>query len=129
MSSFIDKIRRLERLDTLIRRKGTGRPTELARRLGISESCLYKYLNYLKELGAEIDYCNYRQSYTYKESFVIKIGEERQLRVWGGQSSLACYSQSLNYDNCRIYSLAHTSRFKNLLLERTLGTQTRFSIH
>lgn len=101
MSCFIEKIRRLERLDSMIRRNGTGRPTDLARRLDISESCLYKYLNYLKELGAEIDYCNYRQSYKYAVGFKIEIGEEQQARIRGGASDYS--TSSPNSVNHRVY--------------------------
>jgi hypothetical protein len=99
MSSFIEKLRRLERLDALIRRRGTGRPIDLARRLEISESCLYKYLNYLKELGAEIDYCTYRQSYMYAVEFKINIGAEHQLQVRGGQ---AYFQEDASLFNLRI---------------------------
>lgn len=56
---------RLQTIDRLIRIKGTGPPAQLARRLNISESCLYKDISFLKQLGAPINYCKKRCSYYY----------------------------------------------------------------
>jgi predicted DNA-binding transcriptional regulator YafY len=62
--SIID---RLERLDYLIRIKATGTPTELSRKLNLSERCTYNYIDLLKQLGAPISYCRKRNSYYYEE--------------------------------------------------------------
>lgn len=69
MSSFTDKFRKLERLDALIRRRGTGSTNELARRLEVSERTIHHYLNDLRYLGAEIIFCSYRCSYYYAQPF------------------------------------------------------------
>ena len=54
---FIDQIHRIERIDQLIRLKATGNPSELALKIGISESQLYEVLNIMKkELGGPILY-------------------------------------------------------------------------
>jgi len=45
MSCFTDKFRKLERLDALIRRRGTGSPAELARRFKVSARTLHNYVN------------------------------------------------------------------------------------
>jgi predicted DNA-binding transcriptional regulator YafY len=68
-----DALNRLERIDSLIRIKGTGTPIQLANRIGVSERCLYKYLNLMKEFGAPIKFCNSRQSYYYDEEGHFKI--------------------------------------------------------
>lgn len=60
---FIDRI---ERLHLLIQRKGTGTPKELARRLELSESTVYQYINTLKLLGAPLAYDSFRRSYFYE---------------------------------------------------------------
>jgi hypothetical protein len=71
--TFIDQIRRIERLDQLIRMKATGRPSELALRLDISESQLYETLNIMKaELGARILYSKSIQSYYYPKEIRFK---------------------------------------------------------
>ncbi|WP_341840001.1 HTH domain-containing protein [Chitinophaga caseinilytica] len=70
-----DTLDRLQRLDHLIRTKATGTPTQLARRIGVSERCLYKYLNLMKDFGAPIKFSNARQSYCYDEdgTFVVNF--------------------------------------------------------
>lgn len=60
-------ILRLRRIDHLIRIKGTGSPAQLAKRIGISERSIYGYLNLMKDLGAPIRFCHYRESYYYDE--------------------------------------------------------------
>lgn len=68
-------MRRIRRLDALIRRKSTGPPEELAERLGISERWLYKFLQELKEeLDCPISYDQYQQSYVYEENGQIMVG-------------------------------------------------------
>ncbi|HEX6431419.1 MAG TPA: HTH domain-containing protein [Niastella sp.] len=58
---------RLENIDRLIRKKGTGTPKQLAQKLHISESLLYEYLSFMKEQGAPIVYSKMRQSYYYEQ--------------------------------------------------------------
>lgn len=60
-------INRLERLDYLIRIKATGTPTELARKLNLSERCAYNYIDLLRQMGAPINYDRKRSSYYYEE--------------------------------------------------------------
>lgn len=62
----VEIFQRLSRIDYLIRIKATGSPSELARRLGISERSVYEYLNLMKEFGAPIKFNNYRQTYYYE---------------------------------------------------------------
>lgn len=66
-------LERLERIDRLIRIKGTGTPAELAARLKMSERNIYQYLNLMRELGAPIKFDPYRETYYYSEEgqFII----------------------------------------------------------
>ena len=66
---------RIQRLDQLIRIKGTGSPTELAQRIGISERSVYEYLKLMKGLGAPIKYSREKKSYsyTYEGNFRIEF--------------------------------------------------------
>ena len=57
---------RLQTIDRLIRKKGTGNPKQLARKLNISERHLYHALSQMKELGAPIEYCRNRCTYYYQ---------------------------------------------------------------
>jgi hypothetical protein len=75
--SFIDLIRRIERIDQLIRLRATGRPSELAQKLGISESQLYEVLSIMKvELGGSILYSKTLQSYYYPKNIKFKCSFE-----------------------------------------------------
>ncbi|MEM9917955.1 MAG: HTH domain-containing protein [Bacteroidota bacterium] len=65
---FIDYRNKLVRLHQLINRKGTGDPAALARRLDISRASVFRYLNDLKDMGADIRYCKNRQSYQYEDN-------------------------------------------------------------
>jgi predicted DNA-binding transcriptional regulator YafY len=60
-------LERLERIDRLIRIKGTGGPAELAARLKMSERNIYQYLNLMRDLGAPIKFDPYRETYYYSE--------------------------------------------------------------
>jgi predicted DNA-binding transcriptional regulator YafY len=68
----------LDRLDRLIRRKATGSPAELAKRLGVSRSTLFELIAYLKdEMRAPIIYVGGRQSYVYEYTPKFYLGFER----------------------------------------------------
>jgi len=57
---------RLINLDRLIQRKSTGTPKDLAAKLNVSESTIYRLIKILRvDMGLRVDY-NYRQkSYVY----------------------------------------------------------------
>lgn len=57
---------RLQYLDELIRKKATGNPKQLAKKFNVSERTIYDYIKILKDLGADICYCNIAESYIYK---------------------------------------------------------------
>ena len=96
---FIDTVKRIERLDSLIRRKSTGNPKSLAHNLQISERSIYNLINNMKDLGAPIYYCSYRQSYCYEYnvnfSFGFKIEENTLLMIRGGSKSDLAVNLSL----------------------------------
>ncbi|TSJ43047.1 HTH domain-containing protein [Mucilaginibacter corticis] len=56
---------RLDHLNSLIRKKATGTPEQLAKKLNVSERTTFEYLDILKSLGADIRYSRERQSYYY----------------------------------------------------------------
>ncbi len=88
MMKFLTQMERYERILLLIKRKATGTPEELAKRLNISESTLYEHIRVLKQRGAQIDYCAYRQTYVLNNDFAIAFGcSELELnKIRGGQS-------------------------------------------
>jgi predicted DNA-binding transcriptional regulator YafY len=64
---------RLKRIDHLIQIKGTGTADQLAQKLGMSRRSVYNHLNKMKDLGAPIKFCPYKQSYYYDEDGFFKI--------------------------------------------------------
>jgi hypothetical protein len=75
---FCYQIRRIERLDLLMRRRATGTPEELAAKLGISVSQVYQVIRLMKDvLKAPIYYSRIDRSYCYRDNvrFVCEIQE------------------------------------------------------
>jgi biotin operon repressor len=58
---------RLKFIDSLIRKKATGNPEALAKKLNLSKVATYKLLNELKELGFPIAYSKTEKRYYYSE--------------------------------------------------------------
>lgn len=62
---FLEQLQRLDRLDQLIRLKATGSADSIATRLEVSRRTVYNLIEVLKVLGAEIAYCQNRESFYY----------------------------------------------------------------
>lgn len=75
---YLERMQTLERLHTLIRRKATGDRTALARKLDTSERSVYRMLDHLRYLGAEIGYDGERHSYYYLNDFALQV----TVKVW-----------------------------------------------
>jgi predicted DNA-binding transcriptional regulator YafY len=56
---------RLDYLHSLIKRRATGAPEQLAKKLNVSERTTFEYIEILRSLGADIKYSRDRQSYYY----------------------------------------------------------------
>lgn len=69
----IDELERLGRVHDIILKKRNGTPAELASYLGISRSCLYKYIDELKVLGADVAYSRNFGFFYYRNEFRLKI--------------------------------------------------------
>jgi predicted DNA-binding transcriptional regulator YafY len=72
-----DSILRIQQIDNLIKRKGTGSPDDFAARLQISRRCLYDYINKMRDWGAPIEYDLFRQTYYYREEGKFTIAFTR----------------------------------------------------
>lgn len=68
-----ESFKRIERIDQLIRIKGTGTADQLAEKLGISRKSVYNLINEMKERGAPIKFDQFRGSYYYDEEGYFKI--------------------------------------------------------
>ena len=65
---------RIETADNLIRRKGTGTPEQLARRLGLSKSSWYNLKTEMENRGAPILYSKTLRTYYYMEPGNFRVG-------------------------------------------------------
>jgi len=88
---FFEKIKVIERIDQLIRMKATGSARDLAKRLEVSKSTVYEIIDIMKCMGADIEYCNQRKSYYYKENKVLAIGFVEKSKVNGGKSIMSSF--------------------------------------
>ncbi|PKV53054.1 hypothetical protein ATE84_5188 [Aquimarina sp. MAR_2010_214] len=74
MGIITKHIKTIERIDQLTRLQATGSPEQLAYRLGISKTKLYRIIDLMKELNAPISYDVSIQSYVYIKEVGFKFG-------------------------------------------------------
>ncbi len=67
------QLNRLQQIDQLIRQERTGNAEELAIKLNISRRQVYNWLDELKSLGLEIEYCRALQSFVYLKQYQVNI--------------------------------------------------------
>lgn len=67
-------LRRIQSIDRLIRQSATGPPAELAAQIGLSESMLYHYINFMKSAGAPIRYSKRNKTYYYSYQVEFRYG-------------------------------------------------------
>lgn len=70
---LLEQIDRINRLHEMIKYRRTGTPRELAQRLNLSTSMIYKLMDELKLREASIQYSRQLGSYYYSQSFQMKI--------------------------------------------------------
>lgn len=94
MSQLIKQLNLIKRVDWLVRMKATGTPKQLARRLNVSESKVYRIIDLMKNLDAPISYDYTVQSYVYdtKAKFIcgFKLEEldlDQMIEFNGGSRS------------------------------------------
>lgn len=104
----------IERIDQLVRLKATGSPKELAEKLEISESTVYRTMEIIKELGAPVEYNLFCQSYVYTSNVKFYCGflsrelkEEESKKITGGFSHLGfwmnVFSPLAEFDSGTVY--------------------------
>jgi len=63
--THLDFLEKVEFIKELAEKGSTGTPTQLAKRLNISERSLYRIISSLKSMGHAISYSRCQQSYCY----------------------------------------------------------------
>ena len=70
---LIDHIERINRLHERIKHRRTGTPVELARRLRLSQSMVFKVMEELKSKGVPIEYSRQLKTYYYSRKYLMNI--------------------------------------------------------
>ena len=71
--NFAEQFMLLQRIANLIKMKATGTPKDLAEKVEVSRSALYRHIDTLKSLGASINYCKHRRTYYFEKDFSLEI--------------------------------------------------------
>jgi len=66
-------VERYSLINKLIKEERTGTAKEFAKKIGVSRSQLYNYLDYLKSYEIEIHYDLHKKSFVYEENIDIEI--------------------------------------------------------
>lgn len=97
--SFIKKLRKIEQVDGLIRRKATGTPKDLARRINVAESTVYEYIKLMRDMGAPIEFDRFRNTYYYTSTTQFQVGfiiaDEYIGKVQGGSRKIFSFINTL----------------------------------
>jgi hypothetical protein len=92
----------LQRIDSLIRTRATGSPKALCERLEISECSVYRMIERLRDMGLPVAYDKKRQTYFYEKSVKwnveFVVGDEKLLKIQGGEKKLPNFSKLSNFD-------------------------------
>jgi hypothetical protein len=68
------QINRIQQMDQLIRLKATGDSKSFARKIGISESQLFRSLELIRGLGGPVKYCYVKKYYYYERKVRFTFG-------------------------------------------------------
>lgn len=75
LQTFPQTLALIERIDSLIKKRATGSPEQMAHQLGVSRSTWFNYLTVLKEdLHFPIEYDRQAHTYYYGKAGSFKIG-------------------------------------------------------
>jgi predicted DNA-binding transcriptional regulator YafY len=72
MDNLLDRLEELARIHDLIRRRATGDPAALARRLGLSRATVFRRILDLRDMGAEIGYDKEKPAYYCERPFQLE---------------------------------------------------------
>jgi hypothetical protein len=64
---------KLAQIDQLIRTEASGSPEHFAGKLKLAKSTMYEYLNFMKDLGAEIIFDRQRNCFKYKRPCRLQL--------------------------------------------------------
>lgn len=104
--TIIDRLNIIERIDQLIRQKRTGTTVELARKICLSERQTRRYIEEMRDMGAEIEFCKSQSTFKYTKPLRFNYGfQEIELnkikggffRNWSKNGRQLSYIETLIY--------------------------------
>ncbi len=69
----LKQLERLHKTHKLIKSEKTGSPFELSRKLHVSEREVYRIIEYLKDIDAEVSFSRNSNTYYYKNDFELYV--------------------------------------------------------
>jgi hypothetical protein len=94
---YEETIRRIEKIDYLIRKRGTGNAAKLAERLGVSRAGVYEYINFMRQKGAPIKYSQSRQTFYYDEEGYFATGFVSRGEADGSTTNVFSYLTTITF--------------------------------
>jgi len=99
------QLERVRRAHKFIKQSNTGSPAEFARRLHVSERELYRILEYLREIDAEIAFSRHSNTYYYSDDFELYVDlsikalvKDELITIYGGN-----FNSRPRYFSTKIY--------------------------
>jgi predicted DNA-binding transcriptional regulator YafY len=96
---LLEQIERINRLNEMIKYRRTGTPQQLAKRLNLSTSMIYKLMDELRLREVPVEYSRQMGTYYYSRGFQMKISidfkflAEDESKDFAGGSYLFGFSQ------------------------------------
>jgi len=111
--TIIDKLNKISQIDQLIRQKRTGTVSELAQKLNLSERQARRYIEEMRDMGAEIEYCKQALSYKYNNPVQFNYGFTKidMNKIKGGSL--------VNGHKMTAYPFTLACRITNLILKKS----------
>ena len=99
---MIQKYNQLAKAHQLIIKQIKGTPEEIAKRIDLSKSSFYNYMEELKQLGAEIKYCRTCQCFKYTNNFklTVTIETNEMTKILGGQKN---NFQAIDFEHYKLF--------------------------
>ena len=87
---LLEQVKRINRLHEMIKYRRTGTPQQLAKRLNLSTSMVYKLMEELKLQDVPIEYSRQLETYYYSNQYMMNINidfrllRDDEIKKWEG---------------------------------------------
>lgn len=93
---IFNKLHKIDKLHKAIKREYQGNSQEYAKHISVSRSALFCYIDELKEMGAQIIYCQSSRCYKYLNNFEFEyklkfdvISSDEMKKIQGGSKKFS----------------------------------------